>query len=150
MVLCDELIGWLKRYLREIEVSEETLVLELIHEIGPDKDFLLTEHTLKHVREDWLPTVFSRTSYERWAEEGMTTLEQRLNQKVRNILENHRGVPLPDDVSRAIANLVFPSPVCGSARGSFRLTLGGRVFRFSLPKDQRRISSRLQGKKFLR
>ena len=106
MVLCDEIIGWLKRYLREIEVSEETLVLELIHEIGPDKDFLLTEHTLKHVREDWLPTVFSRTSYERWAEEGMTTLEQRLNQKVRNILENHRGVPLPDDVSRAIANLV--------------------------------------------
>jgi trimethylamine--corrinoid protein Co-methyltransferase len=106
MVLCDEIIGWLKRYLREIEVSEETLAMELIHEIGPDRDFLQTEHTLKHVREDWLPTVFSRTSYERWAEEGMTTLEQRLNQKVRNIVETHRADPLPDDVIQAIRKII--------------------------------------------
>lgn len=106
MVLCDEIIGWLKRYLREIEVSEETLALETIHKIGPDRDFLQTEHTLKHFREDWLPTVFSRTNYEQWAEEGMITLEQRLNEKVRDILENHCSDPLPDDINSAIAGLV--------------------------------------------
>jgi trimethylamine--corrinoid protein Co-methyltransferase len=110
MVLCDEIIGWLKRYLREIEVSEETLALELIHKIGPDRDFLQTEHTLKHFREDWFPTVFSRTSYEQWAEEGMITLEQRLNEKVRDILENHHADPLPDDINRTIAGLVDEAP----------------------------------------
>jgi trimethylamine:corrinoid methyltransferase-like protein len=50
--------------------------------------------------------VFSRTSYERWAEEGMTTLEQRLNQKVRNIVETHRADPLPDDVIQAIRKII--------------------------------------------
>ena len=104
--MCDEIIGWLKRYLREIEVSEETLALELIHKIGPDQDFLMTEDTVKHVREDWLPTVFSRGNYEKWAGEGMTTLEQRLNEKVRDILENHRADSLPDNINRALAGLV--------------------------------------------
>ena len=106
MVLCDEIIGWLRRYLREIEVSEETLTLETIHKIGPDHDFLMTEQTLKHVREDWRPTVFSRDTYEKWTEAGMKTLEQRLNEKVRDIIENHRADPLPEAIERAIASMI--------------------------------------------
>ena len=114
MVLCNEVIGWLKRYLREIEITEQSLAstLEMIHEVGPDKDFLMTGDTVKHVREDWCPTVFSRASYEKWVTDGMTTLEDRLNETVRNIIENHRTEPLAKDINRVIEGLADGTLSC--------------------------------------
>ena len=102
VVFCDEIIGWIKHYLRELEIDEETLALDLIHEVGPDGHFLETEHTLRHVREDWLPTLFDRYSYDQWAAEGEMTLQQRANRKVQNILKNHLAEPLPDEVIKTI------------------------------------------------
>ena len=102
MVLCDEIIGWIKRYLRDIEVSEETLALETIRQVGPDGDFLGTEHTVSHLRDDWMPALFDRASYQAWAEEGRTTLEQRANRKVRSVLQDHPADPLPEGVRAAL------------------------------------------------
>jgi trimethylamine--corrinoid protein Co-methyltransferase len=102
VLFCDEIIGWLRRYLRKLDISEETLALDLIHEVGPDGHFLETEHTLRHVREDWLPTVSDRFAYHRWAAEGATTLQQRANQAVREVIGNHRAAPLPRDVVKRI------------------------------------------------
>jgi len=102
LAFCDELIGWLRRYLRKLEISEETLALDLIHEIGPDGHFIEARHTLRHVREDWRPTLSDRLDYRRWFDGGATTLQQRANDRVREIIENHRAEPLPDDVLRKI------------------------------------------------
>jgi trimethylamine--corrinoid protein Co-methyltransferase len=106
VAFCDELIGWLRRYLRRLEISEETLALDLIHDIGPDGHFMETRHTLRHVREDWCPTLFDRLDCYRWAVQGATTLQQRANRKVRTILEHHRAPPLPPSVVQAIEGVV--------------------------------------------
>ena len=106
VAFCDEIIGWLRRYLRKVEISEETLALDLIHEIGPDGHFVETRHTLRHVREDWRPTLFDRFNYHRWAAEGATTLQRRANQKVREIIEKHRAEPLPKDVVESIQAVI--------------------------------------------
>jgi trimethylamine--corrinoid protein Co-methyltransferase len=105
MVLCDELIGWLRRYLRDIEVSEESLALAAIREAGPDGDFLATEDTVARLREDWQPGLFDRAGYESWQEAGGTTLEQRANRKVQAILREHRPDPLPEQVRAELARL---------------------------------------------
>jgi trimethylamine--corrinoid protein Co-methyltransferase len=94
----NELIGWLRQYLRKLEINEDTLALDLIHEVGPDGNFLEAEHTLKHVREDWRPSLLDRLDYYRWADQGSRTVKQRANEKVKEILENHRTDPLPEDV----------------------------------------------------
>ena len=96
--LCDEIIDWLRKYFSKISINEDTLALDLIHEIGPDGHFLESDHTFKHVREDWQPSLIDRLDYHRWAEEGSTTLEERANAKVKEIIENHRAEPLPEDV----------------------------------------------------
>ena len=106
VVFCDEIIGWLRRYLQGLEISEETLALDLIDEVGPDGHFLETKHTLRHVREDWCPTVFDRLNYHQWAANGATKLQQKANQKVRDILESHRAEPLPNDAIEAIRAVI--------------------------------------------
>ncbi len=98
VLFSNEIIGWLRRYLQKIEINEDTLALDLIHEIGPDGHFLETEHTFKHIYEDWTPTLFDRLDFYRWAERGSTTLQDRANQKVKEIIENHRTEPLSADV----------------------------------------------------
>lgn len=103
---CDQVIGWLRRYLRRLEISEETLALDLIHEIGPDGHFIESSHTLRHVREDWVPTLLDRFDHQRWTARGATTLQQRANLKVREIIENHRAEPLPEGVAELLRSIV--------------------------------------------
>jgi trimethylamine--corrinoid protein Co-methyltransferase len=107
VAFCDEVVGWLRRYLRKLEISEETLALDLIHEVGPDGNFIETEHTLRHVREDWRPTLFDRLDFRRWAEGGSMSMRQRTNRKVREIIENHRAEQLPKHVKKALQALAY-------------------------------------------
>ena len=106
VAFCDELIGWLKRYFRNLEISEETLALDLIHEVGPDGQFVEAAHTLRHVRDDWVPTLMDRNNYYRWEALGGTTLQQRANDRVRSILEHHRAPSLPESVRDRLESIV--------------------------------------------
>jgi trimethylamine--corrinoid protein Co-methyltransferase len=106
LIFCNEVIGWLRRYFRKLEISEETLALDLIHKVGPDGHFIDSRHTLRHVREDWVPSLFDRLDYHRWAAQGATTLRQRANQHVREIIESHRAEPLPGDVQESIESVI--------------------------------------------
>ena len=92
-----EVIGWLKRSLRPGDINEETLALDVIDEGGPDGQFLESKHTLAHLRDDWQPTLFDRFDYDRWADRGATTLQQRTNKKVKDILASHKPTPLPEN-----------------------------------------------------
>jgi trimethylamine--corrinoid protein Co-methyltransferase len=103
----DEIIGWLRRYLQKLEISEETLALDLIHEIGPDGYFLEADHTYEHVHEDWKPTLLDRLDYPRWADQGSTTLQERANRKVKDIIENHRAKPLSKDISQQLDSIAM-------------------------------------------
>ena len=106
LCFCNEVIGWLRQYFRKLEVSEETLALDLIHEIGPDGHFVDTKHTLQHFREDWVPTLFDRHDYRRWAAQGATTLQKRANLKVREIIESRRAEPLSQDIVQTLEEII--------------------------------------------
>jgi trimethylamine--corrinoid protein Co-methyltransferase len=106
MVICDELIHYVKRFMQGLEVSEETLALDVIDEVGPHGDFLGTKHTKRHYREDWYPSLFDRNSFESWAAAGGKTLRQRASERVEEILAGHEPEPLPPDVQRGIDEVV--------------------------------------------
>jgi trimethylamine--corrinoid protein Co-methyltransferase len=102
VAFCDEIVGWLKRYLRPAEINEETLALDVIHEVGPDEYFLSTSHTLEHVRDDWAPSLFDRSNFTRWSEQGELTLQARAEEVVRRLLKTAKTEPLPPDVDHKL------------------------------------------------
>jgi trimethylamine--corrinoid protein Co-methyltransferase len=106
VAFCDEIIEWVRRYTRRLEINEDTLALDLIEQVGPDGTFLDSEHTLKYVREEWRPKLMDRRSYQRWKERGATTLQQRANHRVRQILDTHQPPPFTDDVATAVRAVV--------------------------------------------
>jgi trimethylamine--corrinoid protein Co-methyltransferase len=102
----DEIIGWVRRALSGVEVSQETLALDVIDRVGPGGHFLEEEHTLKHFRENWYPTLLNRTAYATWLEQGGLTYGELANRRVRHILESHQPPPLPEDVRAALRAIV--------------------------------------------
>jgi len=106
IVICDELINFVKRFMQGLEVSEKTLALDVIDEVGPHGDFLSTNHTMRHFKEDWYPELFDRRNFEDWAAAGSKTLRQRAQERVEDILENHGPEPLPPRVQAEIDAVV--------------------------------------------
>ena len=106
LVICDEMVGWIEHMVAPLEISDETLALDLIDELGPNGDYMSTDHTLKHFRERWYPTVFERGNYDQWQAQGAKTLEQRAAERVEEILAEHKPEPLPEDVAQAVHAVV--------------------------------------------
>jgi trimethylamine--corrinoid protein Co-methyltransferase len=106
LVICDEIVGWLEHFMAPIEVNDETLALDLIDEIGPDGQFLDSEHTLAHFREQWYPGAFERGNYSQWQASGGKSLGERAAERVDRILAEHKPEPLPADVAGAVHAIV--------------------------------------------
>ncbi len=106
LVICDEIVSWLKEFFGGVEVSDETLAVDLIAEVGPDGQFLNTDHTFRHYRERWYPELFDRATYEVWQERGGKTLLERATEKVEQILAEHEPDPLPKDVRERLREIV--------------------------------------------
>ncbi|GAH32243.1 unnamed protein product, partial [marine sediment metagenome] len=71
IVMADEIIGYIKRIARGIEVNEETLAVDVIKEIGPGGNFLVHPHTLRNFRKElWEPDLSDRQTLSKWVEDG--------------------------------------------------------------------------------
>lgn len=88
MVFTAEMIDMHRRFMAGVDLSDEALALAVIHDAGPGGDFIATDHTLRHYREDWYPTLFERRRYGQWEADGAKTLEDRLREQDRG----HHGV----------------------------------------------------------
>jgi trimethylamine--corrinoid protein Co-methyltransferase len=106
LAICDEVLGWIEYFVQGVEINDETLALDLIDEIGPDGQFLDSEHTLEHFRERWYPNLFDRNNYDGWLAKGGKTLSERATERVAAILAEHQPEPLPDDVAKAVHAIV--------------------------------------------
>lgn len=106
LAICDEILGWLEHFARGVEITDETLALDLIDQVGPDGNFLDTDHTYEHFRERWYPDLFDRNNHDGWLADGGTTLAERATERVETILAEHKPEPLPEEVARTIHAIV--------------------------------------------
>jgi trimethylamine--corrinoid protein Co-methyltransferase len=97
MVVDDEILGMVKRILRGIEVSEETLAVDLIKKMGFNGNYLFDNHTRRHVRELWQASLGETGTYEAWQNAGGKSTTEKAREKVAEILTAD-GVPFPEDL----------------------------------------------------
>jgi len=105
-VMSDEIIKMVKRITGGLEVSEETLAYDLISEVGPGGHFLDKPHTMEHFREHHNSPLINRQSFEDWNTSGAKTMNERMTEKVNDILLNHHPEPLPEDVIQEMMKII--------------------------------------------
>lgn len=107
LLLSDDVIGQIKRFLRGVEVSDETLAVEVLDRVGPGGNFLTDQHTLNHFKDSiYNPNYFDRQTFSQWVKQGKKALGQILNEKAKWILENHKPEPLPEEVTQKINTII--------------------------------------------
>ena len=89
-----------------IPVSDETLAVDVIAEIGPFNDFLSHDDTYKGMRTQSRSRLIDRRVREEWAADGATTLYDRALAEARHILETHRPTSLPDAVAAELKSII--------------------------------------------
>jgi trimethylamine--corrinoid protein Co-methyltransferase len=98
LVICEELIGWIEAFLKGVEVSAETLALDVIAQAGPEGQYLNKDHTRRHFRELWYPDLLDRNDHKTWQVNGAKTLGERAAERVEEILRDHQPEPLSSEV----------------------------------------------------
>lgn len=109
LLICDEIVNWIKAFVKDVKVDEATLALDVIVEVGPEGDYLKTEHTRKHYKERWYPNLFERNTYDSWQKDGGRTLVERAAEKVDRILSEHKTEPLPPKIKENLKRIVQSS-----------------------------------------
>jgi len=103
LVMNDEIIAMTRRVMRGVEVSDDTLMLDLIDKIGPAGEFMSTRETAKRCRaEIWTPALMDRDPWVNWEAAGSLTMRARIKSRVRDILATHKPPPLPDGAAERI------------------------------------------------
>jgi len=107
IVILDEIIDQVRRLYRGIPVDDETLAMDVIRDVGADGNFLAHLHTLQHLEStQWRPKLISRIGNDKWQASGSTTLLERAQQKLQQILQNHQPAPIPPEQAVQIQHRV--------------------------------------------
>jgi trimethylamine--corrinoid protein Co-methyltransferase len=107
LVFCNECMGALKRVSRELVVDENTIVPELIKEIGHGGTFLEHEHTFANFRRElWIPQLMEHRSWDNWENDGALDIRSVSLQKAIDVLKTKPESQLPADVEMEIDSIV--------------------------------------------
>jgi trimethylamine--corrinoid protein Co-methyltransferase len=106
LVLCNDIVGWVKQLMAPVEIDDESLALDVIDQVGPGGLFLMHKHTRRHARDRFQPRVLDRESHEDWLAHGGLDATARAAARVDEILASHVPEPLPKDVRRALRKVV--------------------------------------------
>jgi trimethylamine--corrinoid protein Co-methyltransferase len=106
IVLTDELVAMTDHLMKGIEVNNGTLMLDELDAVGPGGHFMDTEQTLRRFRDFWFPSLLDRKRRPEWLAAGGTTLGQRLNARVKEIIKEHQPKRLQSDKKQKVQEIL--------------------------------------------
>ncbi len=102
-VIDNEIIGMAMRAIRGIEVTKDTLGVEAIKNVGPGGNFLMEEHTLRYMREEYFtPEIANRKRRDEWESEGSKDGRDTAKERAMEILKTHKPLGIEEDLDGRI------------------------------------------------
>jgi trimethylamine--corrinoid protein Co-methyltransferase len=105
MIMDCEIFGIVVKMMEGIAISEETLAVDAIKEVGPGGTFLTHPHTKRHMRELWLNSLLDRRPISVW-ERGKDGAPDWALEKARKILGGHHPEPLTAELDRDLRGII--------------------------------------------
>ena len=97
LVMCDEIISYMKRFARGFALDDAHIGLDVIREVGPGGEFLSAAQTMEMFKtEHWRPDTCNRDNPDTWLMKGRKDWAEMCTEKAREILKTHTPAPLSD------------------------------------------------------
>lgn len=107
MIIDMESLGMFQHFFQEVEVSDETLALDMIAQVGPGGHHLGTPHTQARFRtEFYRPIVADRQNFETWRQSGVGDAAQRANTIWKEVLKTYEQPENDEDMLQALEEFV--------------------------------------------
>ncbi len=107
MIMGAEQAGRIMQVLGGIEINDETMALDLIHEVGPGGEYLTKKHTFQHMRSMSSSKLFNRLNRDAWEKKmGDKTITEQAYEEAGRIMDTHTPMPLPDGALEEINALI--------------------------------------------
>jgi trimethylamine--corrinoid protein Co-methyltransferase len=104
--MCDEIISYVKRFIRGFDLDDIHIGLDVIREVGPGGEFLSTDQTMKMYKtEHWRPDQCNRENLENWIMMGRKDWAEKSTEKAREILKTHTPAPLSETTSATLVEI---------------------------------------------
>ena len=103
-VIDNDMLGGILKSLQSIEVSDETLALDSIHEVARGEGhFLGRSETLQRMQSDFLyPEIGDRRTIDEWEADGAADIRKLAIDRTREILQQHWPNHLSATVDRML------------------------------------------------
>jgi trimethylamine--corrinoid protein Co-methyltransferase len=107
-ILDDDLSAMIGRCLEGVEVTDASIALDLINQVGPIPGFYLDK---KHTREWWrrdqvMTSVADRLTYPEWMRTGKKSALDYAKEKMEQIVATHKPKPLTPQQEQAIEDVL--------------------------------------------
>lgn len=107
LVLQHEVVDYIERMARGFVVSDETLALEVVAEVGPGGNYLAHEHTVRNFRRElWFPRILDRQYFDPWVNEGRRETAHRARAMLAEIRAAPAAPPPAESLDREIRRIV--------------------------------------------
>ncbi|GEM_PF-2042795 len=107
LIIDIEVAKWMERFSRGIEVNKDTLGVGLIKKAGIGGNFLDSDHTLAHFKDElWQPELFAR-GYDSAGQPAGDELYAKAHEKIRRVMERYEPFVLEEEKANRIDEVVL-------------------------------------------
>jgi trimethylamine--corrinoid protein Co-methyltransferase len=139
-----EMVQMMTELLKPLEVSQSTLALDAIREVGPGGHFFGAAHTLERYENAFYqPMLSDWRNFEAWLESGAEDATKRANRIFKSVLERFEPPPLDEGVREALNAFVDKRIAEVRSGGRTRSTAAGSFFVPGTPRTRYRSYRRL-------
>lgn len=107
LVICNDIVGKVKRFLKGIEVNNETIAFDVIERVGIGNSYLSDRHTISHTKSElYVSKLIVREEYGKWVDRGRVSMIKKAQEETKSILEKHKPSALEPHVSKHLDSII--------------------------------------------
>ena len=107
LVMDAEMIRMVRVAIGGIEISDDKLAMDVIHEVGPGGAYISHEHSLRSMRSQSYSKLFDRRSRDDWMEiTNGAPMRERAYEAAVDIIQSHKPSPLPEGAQEKMDEIV--------------------------------------------
>ena len=103
--LQNEFIDMVLKVVNGIQITEETLAMDVIRDVGPAGEFITHEHTYNNFKKLSSPKMMNRDNRENWEAAGSPDIAEIAFDKSKDILENYKPEPRSEKVQKELDSI---------------------------------------------
>ena len=106
LLLDHEMYTMMLETLKGVEISDETIAMDVCAKVGHEGHFLGQKHTIQHFKELWMPSLSDPRPYQAWAKDGAKDIVRVAGERAKKIIAEHKVEPLSSSARDRLTDII--------------------------------------------